>query len=307
MHLFSASAYSDIMKCYFLSSTPCALSFNNVYFGVTDTFERSAEISLSDRVYVRFDPEHALPIGFFLTEEIRFKPPRGCSVYLLPNAIAVYAHDFPPDDFSVKVVTQARFGNVLATVYRQGAYQLSVESPKGFFTTPLPPCFAECTLSYQAELLFLRSKTHIAVYALNAQCVLSEEILDCELTETELNATLPLSDSRKRKANCVWSLKNGNCVQTKFSVQEPSVGIEELLPYAFFESVLIGANYEELLSPELQPDRDKIRAFLGDFEAVTLTDDANVCGLVKKKAERLYEVEYYTAECENGKITDIKR
>ncbi len=308
MHLFFTNEYSYIMKIYFLSATPCALSFNNVFFGVTDAFERSADVSLADRVYVRFDPEHALPIGFFLTEEIRFTPPRGCSVYLLPDALAIYAHDFPPDDFSVKVIAQARFGNVLATVYRQGTYQLSVESPKGFFNTTLPRCFRECELSYRAELLFLRSPTHLSVYALNAQCLLSEEILDCDVNDTELNATLPLSDSRKRVAHCVWALTNGECVQTQFSLREESAnGLDELLAYAFFESVLIGANYKELLAPDLQPDADKIRVFLGDYECVTPTNDPHVCGLVRKKAERLYEVEYYTAECENGKITDVKK
>lgn len=296
------------MKIYFLSSTPCALSFNNVYFGVTDTFERFAELSLTDRVYVRFNPEHALPVGFFLTEEIRFQPPHGCSVYLLPDAIAVYAHDFPPDDFTIRVIAQERFPNALVTVYRQGVYQLSVESSKGFFTATLPPCFSECSISEHAGLLFLRSQKHIAVYALNAQCLLFEEILECTVSENTLNATLPLSDSRKRVADCIWSLANGECVQTRFSLREDRTdGIDELLPYAFFESVLIGANFKVLLADELQSDADKIRAFLGDYESVTLTDDPNVCGLVKRKAERLYEVEYYTAKCENGKITDIQR
>ena len=59
------------MKIYFLSARPCALTLNDTYFGITDTFERFAEISLKDRTFVRFAPEGALPIGFFLTENIK--------------------------------------------------------------------------------------------------------------------------------------------------------------------------------------------------------------------------------------------
>lgn len=296
------------MKIYFLSSTPCALSFNDAYFGITDRFERFAEVSLQDRLFVRFNPENALPIGFFLTENILFTPPNGCTVYLLPDGIAIYAHDFPPIDFSLKVIAQERFDDVLITVYQQGATQLSIESKQGFFTTTLPQVFSECEISFHADHVCLKSKNHIGVYALNAKCVLFEEVLDVSISETELNATLPLSDSFKRSAKCTWSLSPEGCTRTQFTILEPMERTlhDNLLPFAFFESVLIGANFKELLSDELQPSSDKIQAFLGDFEAVTLTKNANVCGLVKKKAERLYEVQYYTVECKDGKITDIQ-
>ena len=33
--------------------------------------------------------------------------------------------------------------------------------------------------------------------------------------------------------------------------------------------------------------------------------DPNVCGLIKKKATRLYEVSYYTVKTEKGKILDV--
>ena len=95
------------MKIYFLSSRPCALTLNDAYFGLTDRFERFAELSLKDGIFVRFTPENAQPIGFFLNENIRFSPPVGCEVYLLTNAIAIYARDFPPTDFSLKLLNPA--------------------------------------------------------------------------------------------------------------------------------------------------------------------------------------------------------
>ena len=296
------------MKIYFLSSTPCALSFNDVYVGITDRFERFADVCLQDNIFVRFTPENALPIGFFLSENIRFNPPNGCEVYLLPDAIAIYARDFSPNDFALKVIAQQRFDDVLVTVYQQGALQLSIDSKNGFFHTKLPNHFTDCTISLEANLLFLKSKNHLGVYALNANCLLNEEVLDYSVENNTLNATLPLSDSQKRIAKCAWSLTSESCTQIQFTItqEQPLPPTNDLIAYAFFESVLIGENFKELLCDELQLNADKLRSFLGDFEAVTPTQSPNTCGLVKKKAERLYEVVYYTVKLNNGKIADIK-
>lgn len=121
------------MKIYFLSSRPCALMLGGVFFGMTDTFERFAEIEPKDNVFAEFIPEGALPVGFFITEKLRFSPPEHCEVYILKDGIAVYASDFPPSDFSLKIVSQERFIDNLVTVFRQGALQLSLETSKGFF------------------------------------------------------------------------------------------------------------------------------------------------------------------------------
>ena len=94
------------MKVYFLSSRPCALTLNGAYFGTTDLFERFAEISLKEGIFVCFTPENAQPVSFFLTENIRFQPPKNCQVYLLGDAIALYAYHFPPTDFALRAVAQ---------------------------------------------------------------------------------------------------------------------------------------------------------------------------------------------------------
>lgn len=297
------------MKIYFLSSEPCALSLNDLYYGITDTFERYAEICLSDKIYAKFSPEGSLPIGFFINEEITEKPPLGCEVYLLRDGIAVYACDFPPADFSLRPVAQAREGNILATVFWQGKLQLSIESPEGFFNTTLPPTFAPCEVFFYENLVLLKSEKALAVYGLNCKRLLLEQITEYSLLGNTLTATLPLSDRLQRSAKCEWELKNGECKRTAFTLTQagndepPS---EDLLAYAFFESALIGEDFACFLADELQPDAENIRAFLGDFINVTLTDKPTVCGLVRVKKERIFAVDYYEVEIKNGKITDVK-
>ena len=78
------------MKVYFLSSIPCALRINNAYFGTTNLFERFAELSLQDNLFVEFLPEGRQPLSFFLTENIRFSAPKGCEIYLLKDRFMSY-------------------------------------------------------------------------------------------------------------------------------------------------------------------------------------------------------------------------
>lgn len=303
------------MKIYFLSSRLCALTLNDAYFGVTDQFERFAEVSLKDRIFVRFTPENALPLGFFLTENIRFSPPEGCEVYLLKDGLAVYARDFPPRDFTLRPVAQKRDGELLATVFVQGETQVSLQSPHGFFVAALPPAFAHCEIEFHGGLVFLKAPDNLAVFTQKGENVLLEKILSFSADEKELSATLPLCDPLGRHADCKWSISEDGLTRTEFTLRQTTAKDgetaqekirDELLPYAFFTSVLIGANFEDFLSDELALKADKIKEFLGDFVAVTPTQEPNVCGLVRKKGERLFEVAYFQAETKGEKICDLK-
>lgn len=298
------------MKIYFLSSTPCALTLNGVFFGITDSFERSAELPLSDKLYARFSPEGALPLGFFITEKLLTEPPQGCEVYLLRDGVAIYACDFPPADFSLRPIDQKTSGERVATVYLQGKPQLSVRSPKGFFNADLPPSFASCSLDFYGDFILLKTADTLGVYSLECTPLLIEKVQNYEFSGDTLHAVLPLSDSRRRVADCQWRLANGECRLIDFTLRQERGDDrppkEDLLAYAFFESVLLKADYGQFLSEKLRADAPAIVAFLGEFQAVTLTDDPHTCGLVKKKAERLFALDYFTVTVENGQITDVR-
>lgn len=300
------------MKIYFLSSRPCALMLGGVFFGMTDGFERFAEIEPKDNVFAEFIPEGALPVGFFITEKLRFSPPDHCEVYILKDGIAVFAKSFPPSDFSLKLVAQQRFRENLVTVFRQGDLQISIETSKGFFVAPLSPCFEPCKIFWEHGLFFVEGQGALAVFNAAGECVLNEKISEYRIENDVLSAVLPLSDSRGRFAECAWALTDDACFQTSFKVRQTAAEKDEetlrdeLIPYAFFESVLIGADFSELLGDELKERAQHIKAFLGDFVSVVLTEQPNTCGLVRKKKERLFEVHYFTAEVKDGKIVDIR-
>ena len=247
-----------------------------------------------------------------ITEKLRFSPPDHCEVYILKDGIAVFAKSFPPSDFSLKLVAQQRFRENLVTVFRQGDLQISIETSKGFFVAPLSPCFEPCKIFWEHGLFFVEGQGALAVFNAAGECVLNEKISEYRIENDVLSAVLPLSDSRGRFAECAWALTDDACFQTSFKVRQTDTGKDEetlrdeLIPYAFFESVLIGADFSELLSDELKERAQHIKAFLGDFVSVVLTEQPNTCGLVRKKKERLFEVHYFTAEVKDGKIVDIR-
>ena len=295
------------MKTYFLSSKPCVLTINGAYFGVTDRFGRFAELSLKDGLFAKFTPEGGLPVSFFLSEEIRFRPPKGVEVYLFKDSLVLYAKEFPTADFSLRVIAQERFDDTLVTLFYQGSVQLSIERKGEMFNATLPPSFEKATLSKHGNIFFVENGNQLLGYDQNGKCVLNEEVLSYTFDENSLQATLPLFDSQSGVVDCEWELSE-NIRQTKRSVLVKSKEIaKRLLPYVFFESILIGGNFEKYLSDELLPEKENLKGFIGNFNKVCLTDDPLCCALLKKKKDRLFEAVYFTVEVENGKITDVKK
>lgn len=303
------------MKIYFLSSIPCELTLNGIFFGIVDSFERFTDVNLSDRIFAKFTPQGALPVGVFLDEQLLDAPPEGVEVYIIKEGIALYIKEFPPSDFTLQPIVQERLEGSLITIFRQGKIHLSLETAKGFFIATLPPSFAVCKLSFHSNLFFIEGQNQLAIYTNEGKCVFLEQILSFEVSGNTLNATLPLSDSLRRVADCAWELDENGCRQTKFILRqnqamdgedEQKKIAESLLPYAFFESVLIKADYTPFLCEELQKNAEHIAAFLGEFRAVTLTKAPNTVGLVREKAPRVFALDYFTVLIENGKIIDIK-
>lgn len=299
------------MKFYFLSSRPCALKLGGVYFGLVDEFARSVEISPNEKVFVEFIPENAPSITFFITEEIRFSPPKFCEVYLLKNAVAIYARDFFSNDLRLIPILQKSFDQTLVTVFFQGCLQVSIESEKGFFVQALPHRFKPINISFQSGLIFLEDKRSLIAFTLDGQQVFHEQILTYSFEKERLNATLPLLDSKKRYADGSWILSEDGVKNERLTILQAKQSNEDLLPnellaYAFFESVLIGADYVEFLSPNLRKKAPALKGFLGNFKEVLPTEEENACDLVYPKSERLFEVKRFRVEIENGLISDLK-
>lgn len=294
------------MKIYFLSDRTCALRLGGLYFGSVDSFERFAQIDLSDNIFAEFIPENALPISFFITDEILHTPPRGCDVYLLRDALVLYAHDFPTSDLSLRPIAQISEQNCKATLFCQGGVQLSLQTPENFFIAYLPPSFCQAELFFTADLVFVKAENMLAIFNRSGEKLFMERVLDFSVDGNVLSARLPLAESLGRIADCTYALSEKECKRVSCVLSPPKdERKEDLFAFSFFESVLIGADLNEFLSDGLQPKADDLRAFLGDFTAILPTDEKDCCVLFYKKQEGLFEGKYFRLSLENGKITDI--
>ena len=295
------------MKIYFLSSTPCVLTINGVFYGKTDTFARCADIPLTDNAYAQFSPDGGTPLGFFITESLPFKPPRGCKVYRLKEGIGIYAVEFPPNDYAFRLIAQQRQENCLATVFTQGAPQLCIDSPQGLFNAYLPPSFAECTLKFYQNLLLLQSPTDVALYDYEGTPLLCERALAVTVEENSLVLTIPLPYGITARG--VWQCFDGVCERREFTPSSPCFvenPADEGLAHEFFLRALYGGDFATLLHEDVRKDAEQIRAFLGEYIEVFLTDNPAVCGLLRKVKHNLYAADYYAVSIEKGKITDIQ-
>ena len=295
------------MKIYFLSSKPCALTLNGAYFGITDSFSRFAEIPLKDNVLATFTPENSLPLSCFLNESLRFAPPRGFEIYILKDGLALYAKTFLPIDLSLRVYAQKRKDDLLVTLFRQGELQLSIEKGNSLFISTLPLSFADLSIDFHNDFILLNGKNRLLLYTQTGKLLLNEEILSYSVEKNRLNATLPLSNSLRSIMDCEWELSENECKLLRFSVKtEKKEYRESLIPYVFFESLLIGGDCEEYLSNELCKEQERLKAFIGEFESVFLTGEEKEIAVLRKKKENVFEASYFQVEMHEGKITDVK-
>lgn len=299
------------MKVYFLSAQTCALTINGAYFGITDAFEKFADVSLKDKLCVCFTPQNGLPLCFFLTEDILFTPPDGCDVYLCENAIAIYAHTFPARDTRLKIITQNHCDNLVVTVFSQGDVQATFQTLDNVIIAYLPPSFSVCNVTFWQNFCLLQSPERLHVYTQQGECILQERASSFHIEDDTLCITSPISETLGFAAESRWQAQDTTLTRTQYTLKQTrahetqSKTQDVMFAYAFFESVRIGVDFSHLLSDEMQANQDGLRNYLGGFLSVVLADTPNVCGLVYKKAERLYTVRYFQITIENDKITDV--
>ncbi len=299
------------MKVYFLSAQTCALTVNGAYFGITDNFEKFAEVCLKDKLCVCFTPQNALPLCFFLTEDILFHPPDGCDVYLCGDAIAIYAHTFQARDTRLKIITQNHCENLVVTVFQQGEVQVTFQTLDNVVIAYLPPSFAVCDITFWKEFCIFRSPEYVYVYTKTGACVLQEKASSFNIENDLLQMLSPVSDALGFVAESEWEAQDNALTRTRYTLKQTRESYEQngvktaMLGYAFFESVRIGAEFAQMLSDEMQEKQKDLQSYLGDFLSVVFTDNPLVCGLVYKKAERLYRVRYFQIALQNEKITDV--
>lgn len=293
------------MRLYFLSSQPAVLKIGGAYFGQVGDFEKFAEIHIGDNLFAEFIPQGALPVCFFLSENLLFSPPDGVELYLTKNGAAIFVKDYPPVDYSLRLIAQKRCETALITVFKQGETQAVIENGKDLFCAKLPKDFAPADIEEINGVYMLKSPDAICLLNAAAEILLYRKYSAYTRTENGFSLIRPLFSSLRQTAKERFRLENGGLEREEYTLLSGEREENRLIAYAFFESVLIGGDYKSFLSDELKEKADDIKGFLGEFLSVLLTDDENQVGIIKNRRKQVFEVVYYKVEIKDGKICDI--
>ena len=200
-------------------------------------------------------------------------------------------------------------------MFSQGGVYLSAEGAE-YTLTPLPQSFAKLIAEEKyiggRPVLELSGGGHRVIISEYGKVIFSNPAESAEYGDT-LTVTVPFETCTAAKAICRYGYDGDKLALISSETIESAPPEENILHFAFFESVLTRGNFEKYLCDELKPRAGDLKGYLGDFVSVTVPPekfyavhgDAAAAGLVYPKSNNLYEVKYFAAEITDGKISNI--
>lgn len=304
------------MRTYFLSYLPAVLKLNGMYIGAIDGFERHIELDAKDRIFAEIIPDENLNgLNFFLDEKFFKSPPPFCDVYLLNGDALIYIREYAVKDSKIEVLHQTRFAGNLITVFTQGGVYLSVDGAE-YSLTPLPLSFKNFTADTFTlagrEVYAISDKSRLIVISDSGKIIYMNAAEKFEFADT-LKIVANFETCTAAQAVYEYSYDGEKLTLVSAEARELRPPEKEIIPFAFFESVLIRADSKKYLCDELQEKAAALESYLGEFVSVTVPPEKfyiqhgeiNAAGLVYPKSKNLYEVKFFAVDMQDGKITNI--
>ncbi len=304
------------MLFYFLTRTPAVLKLNGQYAGITDMFERRIEADPRENILAEIVPgENLQPVNFFLNEKLLIEPPDYLDVYLCGGDAYIYVNRFESRDARINVMLQRRFAGNLVTVFSRGETYLTTEgetlslTPLGFgFKSPEAE---EKTLA-GLPVLCIKSGKAMIVLSAKGEIIFSNEVVSAEFGE-KLKVSAEFATCTAARADCEYDYDGEKLTLISGKTTETVPPDENILCFAFFESVLTYGDFEKYLSPALLPGAGNLREYLGGFTGVTVPPekfylarpDVKAAGLVYPKRANLYEIKYFAVDLKDGKVDNV--
>lgn len=288
------------MRVYFLAEKSCALFVGGLLLGTVDGFERVTEIDPEAGVFCELKAPDMIPVSFVFDGDFLLSPPPQIRLYYTDGGVAVYCRDFVRADPATKIIWQERFGGTRLTLLLQGRLQLDFSNGTDFCLLTLPDYLESCKPCSVGREFLLEAENGFALIGERGEKLVVSEGRILSRGKT-VAAEVPFCDSMGHTAVCSW--ENGALKEcTVRTAAEPT---EATFALALFESALIGADIKPFLSDALADKANSLRAFLGGYVSVVLTNERDRVGLVYPRGERIFDVRYYRVTLDCGKISNI--
>lgn len=322
------------MYFYFSADYPAVIKIGGIYLGTITDAVKFCDLEESAPPLIEIIPTGmpALSCAFFPDAKFLNEPPPAYSVTDLGGGYLIKA-SFPIEiGRAFSLISQEKFQGLVATVFTENGYKLSLETPAD--------CYAE-TLSFPVknvkfhlkncgaeELVFAEfeviDREKCASFAEKIVCAYSakgkiKKVFERAVTEFSLEngieTTEKFTDIAKHEVKTFWKYDAG---QKAFSADKrtvshsPSFDVKKLpskvLPLAFAEEFAVGGDYKEYLTGNVKENADKLAGFFGEFIGVMPPPQfrkENETGLIYRTDERKYKAEYYVFELTERKISNV--
>ena len=261
------------MRVYFLSYIPAILKLNGMYIGTIDGFERHIELDKSDRIFAEIIPDNNLqPLNFFLDEKFFACPPEFCDLYGIEGDYLVYIREYAPKNCKIEVLYQNRFCGNLVTLFAQGGLYLSLEGTE-YVLEPLPPSFINFTAETHTlagrEVMAISNGRHLILINDRGKIIFRNAANSFFVSDT-LKITAEFETCTCAQGVCEYSYDGESLTLVSASVREMRPPEKEILHFAFFESVLTGADCTKYLDESLKERAKDLKSYLGEFVSFTV-------------------------------------
>ncbi len=311
------------MYFYFSSDYPSALKLNGGYLGVIQNNIKTCELDLHSPTLIEVCPliQGESPITFVLDDSFNGEI-IGASVTDLKGGYLIkFCRTYRGGEFCV--LAQERFNDFGVTVFSDNGLKISIESQSDFFADNVfyaCDCAEIKTLSIDGEkicaVILRGQKNLLFVYTVGGKInKVLEKAVDEFSFDNGLATTETFFDMAKHKITCEWTFKNGKLIEKNRTVNcGKQLSLEnlpsKLVPFAFLEELLAGGDILPYLDGGVKENADKLYGFFGEFLGVMpppVFREIEQVGLIYKKTENSYFVEYFTFELLNKKICNIKK
>lgn len=305
------------MKIYFLSSRTAGLKLNGVYLGLIDKFERFVNADLSTPILAEAVPEgNAQTATFFIDENFLKNPPDFVDVYSMGGDVIINIVRYAPKDEGIKVIAQKMFAGMTVTLFLNGGLPCLIAEGATVENYTLSEGFARASLSENKiggrPVLLVEGEGCLSVLSETGKRVFYNAAESWQ-TGDRLEITVAFNTCAGCKAHCFFEYDGAQMKLAESKTEETVAVKDELLHFAFFESVMTRADCGKYLCEELKPRAGELYSFLGEFVDVSVPPQKfceehpslRAAGLTYPLAANRYEIKFFAVDVDGGKITNV--
>lgn len=214
---------------------------------------------------------------------------------------------------------QSKFSRAQLTAFCNEKNFLSIESASDFYVENIDFYFSSVEFIELSNSLvlavFFGEKTLVLVYKIDDKITKVYSAICDEFTVDSLTLKTNFLDMAKHSLSRSLKLENDKITEcdVKLSSRKNLFATrlsEELIPYAFLEEFLVKGDYVQYLGENIKENADKLSGFFDSFIGVMpppFFREPNEVGLIYKKSENLYYVNYFTFTVQDGRITNLTK